>query len=136
MVGLLVMLDIRVLGYRKDVPLTAFDRLMTLVWIGFAINTLSGTLLFMADGERLIVNWPFLAKMACVVAGGVVAFALWKALREPAAAGEAGGSELIAGEPGGWAKGLAVLSIGIWVLAIIGGRLIAVVMSAAMLRGA
>ena len=97
-VGLLIMLDIRVLGFRKDVPLVAFDRLMGLAWIGFGINAVSGTLLFMADGERLIVNWPFLAKMVCVVLGGASALALWKALREPAPADEASGPALIIGD--------------------------------------
>jgi hypothetical protein len=133
-VGLLLMLDIRVLGYRKDVPLIAFDRLMNLAWVGFGINAVSGTLLFMADAERLIVNWPFLVKMVCVVLGGILAFALWRALHEPASFDEGTGQALIIGEPGDRAKGLAALSIGILILAIIGGRLIGVVMSADMLK--
>jgi hypothetical protein len=80
-VGILVMLDLRILGFARVVRLSAFQPMMGLAWAGFFVNLVSGVLMFMADANRLIVNWSFLSKMSCVVVGGIVTAALWRRMR-------------------------------------------------------
>jgi hypothetical protein len=135
-VGILLMLDLRVLGYARLAPLSAFERLMSVAWIGFLVNLASGTLLFMADASRLIVNWPFLTKMSCVVLGGIVSAMLWRRLRNgiltpPVTAPQTTESFQI----DNISRALAIISIFLWVGAITFGRLIAYVMDHDLLHG-
>jgi hypothetical protein len=85
-VGILVLLDLRVLGLAKSVPLAAFRKVMPLAWLGFGFNLVSGVMLFGATATHMIANWPFLSKMASICAGGFVSWALWRGLLATAAA--------------------------------------------------
>jgi hypothetical protein len=157
-VGILVMLDLRILGLARIAPLSAFQPMMGLAWGGFFVNLISGVLMFMADANRLIVNWSFLSKMSCVVLGGIVTAVLWRRLRAAGAlaAGQsaveprvavAGGGGLVAVHGGdslsaaplavdASVRVLAVLSILLWGGAILFGRWIAYVMDNMILHGA
>jgi len=162
-VGILFMLDLRILGLARIVPLSAFQPLMSIAWGGFFINLVSGVLMFMADANRLIVNWSFLTKMSCVLMGGIVSAVLWRRLRaagalaenrstvEPrfavAGGGRSGGGEVVAvtGEDSLAVAPLAVdrsvrilafVSIALWAGAILFGRWIAYVMDNMILHGA
>jgi hypothetical protein len=135
-VGILVMLDLRVLGFASSFPLEAFHKLMRVAWLGFFVNLASGTLLFMADASRLIVNWPFWTKMSCILLGGIVSALLWGRLRS------AGGNRVTAEErPAALltvdrvARVWAIASIVLWFGAITFGRLIAYIMDRALLHG-
>ena len=157
-VGILVMLDLRILGLARIAPLSAFQRMMGIAWAGFFINLVSGVLMFMADANRLIVNWSFLSKMTCVLLGGIVTAVLWRRLRAAGAlaAGHstvqqsvavAGGGGVVAvhGEDSlaaaplaidGSVRILAVVSLAVWTGAILFGRWIAYVMDNMILHGA
>lgn len=119
-VGLLLVLDLRVFGYATGIPISALSRLMPLAWAGFGINLISGSLLFASSATRLVGNWAFLAKMACVVLGGLTTFWLWHEIRRDNTAR---------------ARGVAVLSVVLWLSAITFGRLIAYIMDHAILHG-
>lgn len=114
-VGVVLMLNIRVLGYGTGVPLRVFDQLLTIGWIGFAVNAASGVLIFAAQGPRYLSNTPFLIKMLLILLGGLSMWALGRILRNAGPNAEVGG--------GG--KAFAVLSILFWIGAIIAGRVIA-----------
>lgn len=134
-VGLMLVLDFRVLGLAPQIPVAAFRRFMPYAWIGFALNLISGVLLFNSTAHRLVENWPFLSKMACILAAGGVTFLLWRNLDQGLAAASAqgaGGGTLVISRQ---AKLLAWASIILWVLAIIFGRLIAYVMDYMILNG-
>jgi hypothetical protein len=142
-VGILVMLNLRVLGYAEGIPISALSRLMPVAWLGFAINALSGVLLFMANATRLVTNWAFLLKMFFVLLGGLVTWILWRSLngravREPPATAAAVTTPAVAG-PGykitHAARVTAGISLGVWFAAIVFGRIIAYVMDHAMLHG-
>ena len=49
MVGLCVIVDLRLLGKFEGVPYEALQRLLPVAWVGFLINTLSGSGLFVAQ---------------------------------------------------------------------------------------
>ncbi len=155
-VGILVMLDARILGAAKSIPLGVFERLMPLAWAGFFLNLVSGVLLFMSMAPRLAVNWPFLSKLAAIILAGLVSWLLWKSLRRDAGgrplAGLVGAlsTESVASDEGvledlqpndgalvvsSNTKWLAVVSLFLWFLAILFGRLIAYVLDAMMLAG-
>jgi hypothetical protein len=156
-VGILIMLDLRILGLARISPLSAFQPMMGIAWGGFFINLVSGVLMFMADANRLIVNWSFLAKMTCVLLGGIVTAVLWRRLRVAgalAARHSTVGSVAVAGGGGVVAVNgedslaaaplavdrsvriLAVVSIAVWAGAILFGRWIAYVMDNMILHGA
>lgn len=144
-VGIMVMLDVRVLGSARSIPIGVFERLVPLAWGGFALNLVSGVLLFMSMAPRLAVNWPFLAKLATIVVAGLISWLLWKSLDRDAGGrsldqlaglsdtGEAGTAEVLSVSPR--SRSLAILSMVAWALAILFGRLIAYVLDALMLSG-
>lgn len=130
-VGLLLMLDLRVLGYARGVPWSAFRRLMPYAGAGFALNLVSGVLLFNSTAHRLLVNWPFLSKMAAIAAAGGVTWLLWRRLQDGDLEPQADGTAALPVAT----RALAVVSIVLWLLAIVFGRLIAYVMDYMILNG-
>jgi hypothetical protein len=141
-VGVLVILNLRVLGFAGGIPIAALSRLMPVAWIGFSINFLSGLLLFMANATRLVTNWAFLLKMTAVLLGGLVTWILWRTLRRSVgAAAEATteprkrGDLTVVYHVTSAARVTAAVSLGVWFAAILFGRVIAYVMDHAMLHG-
>jgi len=127
-VGVSFMYSARILGYAKDFPLTAFDRLFGLAWFGFAMNAVSGVALYIGEPRRLLGTPAFWIKMILIVFAGLALWALGKALH----ADRHGADELpgpdgaVAGEaavsPG--ARLAAIFAIVFWLGAIVSGRLI------------
>jgi len=86
------------------------------MWIGFWTNAASGLLLFAADASTKGSTRLFAMKMGLVAVGVVVIIATRRV---------AFGRDSDAVNVSGLAKGLAVLSLAIWVAAITAGRLMA-----------
>ena len=63
--------DLRLIGFAKRVPVTAFHRLIPFAIIGFGINATSGTLFLMTDPDQYVYNPAFHLKMLCVILAGV-----------------------------------------------------------------
>jgi len=120
LVGLLAIIDLRVLGFAGKLPLPALRKLMTVVWIGFWINAASGAMLFSIDAKRDFYSSLFRFKLS-VIALGLLLGALidWSGL--DAAGARASGDA--AATPR--AKALALLSLLCWTSAIVSGRLLA-----------
>jgi hypothetical protein len=137
-VGILVILNLRILGYAEGIPIAALSRLMLVAWLGFIINALSGFLLFMANATRLVTNWAFIVKMSAVLLGGILTWMLWRTLQRR-------GEKIVvesakAAGPMTYtitrsAQIVARISLGVWFAAILFGRIIAYVMDHAMLHG-
>lgn len=114
LVGLLVVIDLRVLGFARPLPLSELRRLMPWVWVGFVANAVSGVILFMADATKDFYSNSFRWKMLSIVVGLAIAVYLNnKVLREDTS------------ETPPSARLLAVVSLVSWTGAIIAGRLIA-----------
>lgn len=114
LVGLLLVIDLRILGFAKPLPLSALRRLMPWVWVGFTFNAISGVVLFMADATKDYHSNSFRWKIFSIVVGLVIAVYLNnKVLRENPQ------------ETPPLARVLAVTSLVSWTGAIIAGRLIA-----------
>ncbi len=119
-VGAVMMLCIRVLGFSKDQPLLQFEPLFAIAWAGFLLNAATGLALFMANGPNLAKNPPFLIKIGFILFGGLSLWALWRRLiTERAVVIDANGPASVQ------AKTLAAATMAFWIVAIMAGRLIA-----------
>lgn len=80
-VGLVWVMSARVLGYPKALSIETFHRMSTLALWGFAINALSGILIFATEATRVIDNTEFLLKMGCILFGGLAVWYMLRSLR-------------------------------------------------------
>lgn len=118
-VGVLVSLNLRLLGLYRTMPYTALGQLMGVAWVGVLINALTGLSLFTTQATFYVTNFPFLVKISCVALGCVNLAYTQRVLRRDAAAWQAAGAVPPLG------RTLAASSLFFWVGAIVAGRLIA-----------
>ena len=116
LLGSLGLTNLRVLGYKPELPLLGMQELLPLAWIGFTINAASGLSLFASDAIYFWSSYTFRIKLVLIALAGINAVLLsHRMFREPAAGG---GTD-------GLAKGIAAASLVFWVGAAVAGRLIA-----------
>lgn len=114
------MLDLMVLGFwPSDVPVKPFDRVFPVLWIGFAVNAVTGTMMLMADATTKLTTLDFYIKMAFVFAGMFVLVRMRRQVFED--------PQLDRAPFSGGAKTLAWASLVCWFGAITAGRLLAYV---------
>jgi len=128
-VGLTAMIALRIIGFPAKAPLGAYRGLLPLLLAAFAVNAVSGALLFVSDAVALAANVSFQIKMASVALGLAVLWLIDRKVLAPAAAAEAAakvGDTAPAFTPPGSAKAMGVAAILIWWLSVIvSGRLVA-----------
>lgn len=117
MVGPILILDLRLLGWFRSIPLSSMSRLLTVAWLGFALNFMSGAVLFAMQATSYITNYPFLIKLALVLLGAISAAQQQASIRDAATWDRSGIPSSV--------TAIAVLSLVFWIGAIITGRLIA-----------
>jgi hypothetical protein len=111
-VGLLTLIDLRVLGFVKSLPLPAMRRYMSVIWCGFVLNAATGVMLFSIDAEKHFYSSVFRVKLLSIAIGLWLAWLIQsRVLGQPAA---------LSG-----AKVLAMISLLLWAVAIVSGRLLA-----------
>lgn len=110
-VGFSSVIDLRLLGVASAIPLTSLEKTFPLMWAGFALTAVTGTLLFMSDATKHASNPAFYVKLACV-ALGIVTLTLVR-------------SRVFHGQQRG--TFLAAASLGSWFVALTAGRLMAYV---------
>lgn len=115
-VGTVVMIDLRVLGYAPQVSIQSFKRLFAIAWFGVVLNVCSGLALFCADPMHFFYHPVFWIKLGLILLGAVSVYLL---LRSTMGEGQPAISRQ--------AKMVAGLSLIFWFSAIIAGRLIAYV---------
>src|SRR6202795_3130720 len=71
LVGANVVLDLRLLGVARAIPLAPLHRLFRIMWIGFAMNAVTGVLLVIAYPTKSLTNVDFYVKLA------LIGFAVW-----------------------------------------------------------
>lgn len=115
--GVSAVIDIVFLGFWPKMPVKPLERLYPLMWTGFWINAVTGTVLTIADASTRLVNPIFYIKMGFVFTGVYLLVLMRnKVFRNP---------ELDHGPLPGSAKGLAWASLVCWLGAITAGRLLA-----------
>jgi hypothetical protein len=114
LVGASVLINLRVLRVGASIPYPRLLPLYRVIWLGFAINLMSGLVLFATEAADRAVDPVFYIKL------GSIGIALWagvalrrRVLNSPAPHVETSG------------RLLASLSLGLWTVAIVAGRLMA-----------
>jgi len=70
LVGVVLLINMRVLGFMRQVSFEALDRLLPWAMLGFAINTLTGMLFFAASPNFYVGNPAFYWKLLFVLLAG------------------------------------------------------------------
>lgn len=116
LVGANAVIDLRILGVAREIPLAPLRRLFRIMWLGFGINAFTGVLLIIAYPTKALTNPVFYLKLA------LIAFAIWiiTLLRDRV-------FDTTLDEATMMARGatLAKWSIFLWIGAISAGRLLA-----------
>ena len=109
--GLLAGVDVahnlRLLGVAPNVPVTTFDRFLPVMWIGLALNAVSGVALLLGYPTKALTNPVFYLKLAFIAVALVLVGAIRRRQETEAP------------------KLLAAVSILCWTIAIVAGRLLA-----------
>ena len=82
LIGTVGILDLRMMGFAKQIPLEPLHRLVPWAMAGFAINLVTGVLAFTGMDQYYTYNWAFWLKMLAIMLLGlnVAAFYLTLAL--------------------------------------------------------
>lgn len=116
--GAAAVIDLRLLGFGRGIPLSSLRTLFSVIWGGLLLNAVTGSMLFAADATKRGTSLIFLVKMLLIVCGVVTIFMikrnLYAANPEPVAVSSS-------------ARMLAVGSLVAWTAAITAGRLLAYV---------
>ena len=117
LVGANAVIDLRLLGIERDIPLAPLKRLFGIMWLGFAINAASGALLLMAYPTKALTNPVFYIKLT------LIGFAVWVMTRLQSRVFD----DSSLNEAAMIARGrtLAKWSLFLWIGAITAGRLLA-----------
>jgi hypothetical protein len=117
LVGANAVVDLRLLGVARAIPLAPLKRLFRIMWIGFAMNAATGILLVLAYPTKSLTNPDFYIKLALI---GLAIWVMQKLNRQVFQDSSLSEAEMIA-------KGatLAKFSIFLWFGAITAGRLLA-----------
>jgi hypothetical protein len=122
LVGACGVLDLRLLGVSRSIPLDAFRWVFRVVAIGLTVTLITGVLLFIKNPITWASSVPFLIKMTLVVASVATVVPIRRYVRSDAALSDAANGEVT-----GSIRGLAVVSIAAWCAAVTAGRLLAYV---------
>jgi len=78
LVGLNSAIDLRLLGFASQVPVKSLEKTFRLMWAGFALSAITGTLLFIADATKHFSNPAFFVKLLFVALGTVNLAVIWR----------------------------------------------------------
>ena len=117
LVGANFIVDLRLLGIARAIPLAPLRQLFRIMWIGFAMNALTGILLVIAYPTKSLTNLDFYAKLTIIGLAVWVMYRLQKQVFDEPGLSE---TEMMAR-----GAALARWSLFLWLAAITAGRLLA-----------
>ena len=77
LLGSLLVIDLRLAGFIRQVNIVATHKLLPFVFVGFGLNMVTGFLFLMGDPARYTANIGFWLKMFLVVIAGLNALWFW-----------------------------------------------------------
>jgi len=116
--GISVALDLWLLSGATRAPRIAAAGFFRTMWLGFAINAVSGVVLLIAYPAKALTNWVFYTKMLLIV---LALIALERIRREVFTGTRPGDVIAVTSR----ARALAFASLGFWAGTILTGRLLA-----------
>jgi hypothetical protein len=127
LVGLTAVIDLRVLGFGRRVPVQPLHGLLPFIRVGFVLSLVSGIALTLGDAATMLIAPLFYIKMALIGLAIAVGLLLERRVfrqRKPSSHPQ---------PPN--AKALAACSLALWLAAITAGRLTAYIGPAVALKG-
>ena len=116
LVGASFVVHLRILQVANGIPLQRLQQLYRFIWIGFIINLTTGLVLFVTQAADRIVDPVFYVKI------GSIAVALWFGVLVKRRAIDPG---VVSPAATRQSRSLAAASLGLWIVAIVAGRLMA-----------
>lgn len=116
--GSLALVNLRILGYKPELPIVGTLDLLPLAWLGFTVNLVSGLALFISDAVYFWSSIAFKVKLGLILLAGINTFVLGQTAFRQARVDSAF-------VPGAASKGFAASSLVFWLGAIMLGRLVA-----------
>ena len=120
-VGTVIIIDLRLLGYAGNAPLDLFKIMFAVTWVGVVLNFMSGLALLASDPAKFFYHPVFWTKIGLIITGIFSVYLLWQVVTR---------DDGITKEnfvPSSKVKLLACLSLVLWLSVIVAGRLIAYV---------
>jgi hypothetical protein len=117
LVGASVVIDLRILGVARDLPLSPLKGLYGIIWTGFWIQIVSGTFLLIAYPTKAFTNPDFYIKMTLIAIGVVMMHKIRQRVFVDSTLSES--DMMMKG------RALATWSLVIWTGAVTAGRLLA-----------
>lgn len=121
LVGSIMLIDLRLLGFARSLPLPPMLGLLPWVWAGFLINVVTGSLMFIYNATSFGMNRAFWLKMTLLALAGI------NALVFTVAVARTGERWLAAGQAPTPIKAVATLSLALWLGVMAAGRWMAYV---------
>jgi hypothetical protein len=118
LLGSLIVIDLRLLGFARGLPARAINDLLPLAWIGFSINLVTGFLFFVAAPFFYYPNGPLRIKLVLILLAGANALWFHRELRDEVDYLEAGA------EASARVKVSAGASLALWAGVVFFGRMI------------
>jgi hypothetical protein len=118
-VGVSAGINFRILGFAPTLRLSPLARLFPILWLGFWMNAITGTILVMQDASNKLFNYDFYMKMVFIA----LAVVMLRMIRNRVFLDP----QVDKAPLNGNVKTLAILSMFFWVGAITCGRLLAYV---------
>jgi hypothetical protein len=118
LVGSSAVINLRLLGVGRGIPIGPLQTLYRVFWSGFWLNLVTGSILFVADATSRGTQWLFFVKMSFVITGVVLTLRLRRHVY---------GDNPEPTEVSAVAKRLALVTLAVWILATTSGRLLAYV---------
>ena len=116
LVGASFVINLRVLQVSGLIPLHRLQPLYRFVWIGFAINLVSGVILFISEAADRVVDPVFGIKMASIAVALALGLVVKRRAIDRMDAPQAATVQT---------RSLAAAALGMWTVAIVAGRLMA-----------
>jgi hypothetical protein len=113
--GIIFVVGLRLLGVGRPLPLSSVRVLFKIFWVGFFVNLITGSLLFAAHATSTGHVPVYYAKLVLIAIGLVLVYPMQKFVNGDGSDGAIPAS----------VKGVAVLSLAVWVGVITTGRFIA-----------
>jgi hypothetical protein len=109
--GVVVVTNLRVLGYVSDIPVLSYTNLFPVAWLGFAINLTSGIMLYASHATEYTYQAVFMLKLGLLLLGGILMKVMMNFIR--------------ANRDVFQVKLISAICLASWVGAVITGRLMA-----------
>jgi hypothetical protein len=116
LVGGIMLIDLRLLGFARALPVRSMIGLLPWVWVGFVINVISGSIMFVYGATDFGMSPVFWLKMLFVVLAGANALVFSRA------AVRSGAQWLDSGNVPPFVKAVATASLVLWVCVVTTGR--------------